>query len=386
MNMREWMCMAAAALFSWACSKEEAVPVVQPESVTVEDVAVLLSSLPIGTGQMGEVFDAASESALNGYDEEYRMVDLFSSPGQGVGGSSTKAREYERPLRELMAEALARTKTSSSDVAEDYLKALSVSDVQIYWPFSDEWDGSTLPVVTFDPGDEVARRNVGYAMKADGSVEKIMVDEEMARERPVWVVNRNSDADFKSLEMRRREDPSWGAGGGDIIVMPETKASAPGDIRTLILRSFKVKRQFDSWFAGAAEFFVKMGSVDDFSGGMTEAEMRIFEPSITDFMIVVRRNQLDQAIPFNAVLVSEWTEELVSSAFMIVEDDGGTRTTWKASAVVKYNSKSYGVDVEFPINTRDDIVWRGSLSRKYIEKYDGISRNYGDVELVFEFI
>lgn len=103
--------MAAAALFSWACSKEEAVPVVQPESVTVEDVAVLLSSLPIGTGQMGEVFDAASESALNGYDEEYRMVDLFSSPGQGVGGSSTKAREYERPLRELMAEALARTKT-----------------------------------------------------------------------------------------------------------------------------------------------------------------------------------------------------------------------------------------------------------------------------------
>lgn len=375
---------AVCALLSASCQKEgPMVPVVSAARVSVEEVAVLLSSLPIGVEQVEEVFDAAQASALNGYDEEYRMQDLFLCPGQGVGDKGvTKARDYARPLRELLNEAVFLTKADAGENAtEAYLDALSLSDVQIYWPYSSQWDGSTLPIITFDPGDEVSTRNVGYALQADGRVQKLMVDEQMARERPVWVVNRNADAEYKSLELLRREDPRWGQGGGDIIIT--SKASG---IRTLILRSFKAKRQFDGWFGGAAEFFIKMGSVDDFSGGMTEAEMRIFEPSITDFMIVVRRGQVEEAIPFNAVLVSEWTDALVSSAFMIVEDDGGTRTTWKASAIVKYNSKSYGVDVEFPINTRDDIVWRGTLSRNYIEKYDGKACNYGDVELVLEFI
>ena len=367
-----------------ACGREEPwVPEVTAAYVSVEEVAGLLASLPIGVEQVEEVFDAAQASALNGYDEEYRMQDLFASPGQGVGDKGlTKAREYARPLRDLLGEAVFRTKADTgSGATKAYLDALSLSDVQIYWPFSSHWDGEALPVITFDPEDNISTSNIGYALQADGSLRKLMVDEQMALERPVWVVNRNADARYKSLELLRREDPAWGQ-GGDIVVT--TKAGS--GIKTLILRSFKAKRQFDPWFSGAAEFFVKMGSVDDFSGGMTEAEMRIFEPSITDFMIVVRRSQVNEAIPFNAVLVSEWTNELISSAFMIVEDDGGTRTTWKASAVVKYNSKSYGVDVEFPVNTKDDIVWRGSLSRNYIEKYDGRACNYGDVELVLEFV
>ena len=71
---------------------------------------------------------------------------------------------------------------------------------------------------------------------------------------------------------------------------------------------------------------------------------------------------------------------------MIVEDDGGTRNTWKCNAVVKVESKSYGVELELPLYSRDDIVWRGSLSRRYLEKYSGQSRSYGDVDLVMELM
>ena len=202
-------------------------------------------------------------------------------------------------------------------------------------------------------------------------------------EQPVWVVNRNSDADFKSLEMRRREDPSWGQGGGDIVI----RGSAPAqkEFKTLILRSFKAGRQFDSWFAGASEFWIKVGKVEDFRAS-TEAELRLYQPSITDFMIVVRRKQVGETIPFNAVLVSEWTSQLSNIAFMCTEDDGGTRTTWKCNATVKYNSKSYGFELELPLNSRDDIVWRGSLTRSYIEKYSGTEGHFGDVDLVLELI
>ena len=71
---------------------------------------------------------------------------------------------------------------------------------------------------------------------------------------------------------------------------------------------------------------------------------------------------------------------------MIVEDDGGTQTSWKCSATVKYNSKSYGFDLDLPLRTRDDIVWRGNLTRSYIEKYSGQPVGLGDVELVLELI
>lgn len=71
---------------------------------------------------------------------------------------------------------------------------------------------------------------------------------------------------------------------------------------------------------------------------------------------------------------------------MMTEDDGGTRTEWKCSAVVKVKSRSYGFDLALPFNSRDDIVWRGQLSSKYLEKYDGITSRLGDVEVTFSFL
>lgn len=191
-----------------------------------------------------------------------------------------------------------------------------------------------------------------------------------------------SDAEYKSLELLRREDPNWGNGGGDIIVRPRASSA---DIKSLLLRSFTANRQYDSWFAGAAEFFVKVGSVENFKAS-TEAELRLYQPTITDFMIVVRRKQMGLEIPFNAVLISEWTSALKNCALMIIEDDGGSRTTWKANAMVKVSSKSYGIELELPLNSRDDVVWRGSLTRSYIEKYSGQVGHFGDIDIVLELI
>ena len=96
--------------------------------------------------------------------------------------------------------------------------------------------------------------------------------------------------------------------------------------------------------------------------------------------------RVGEELPFNAVLVSEWTKQLLSVAFLLTEDDGGKKTSWKASATVKYNSKSYGIDVDIPLNSRDDIVWRGTLTSDYIKKYSGQKVRFGDVELVLELI
>ena len=352
-------------------------------AVRLDEVAEILSMIPIQKAQVEEVHDAVSSSSSNGYDEEYTMRHIFESPGAGVGDNMSKsAGYYVKPLRALIEEqvrSMPATRSLSMD-PDRFLEILTDSDVQIYWPFSDEWDGETLPVITFDPEDG-ASANIGYrfTIEDDGSrhVEEVVVDEAMAEKVPVWVVNRNDDAGYTSLEMLRREDPDWGEGGGSIIVKSRLK--------TLILKDFTMKRNYDSWFAGASEFFVKIGYLEDFTAS-TEAELRLYSPMVTDFMIVVKRKHVGVPQNFNAVLMSDWSENADACAFMITEDDGGTQTEWTSKAKVFVAGKSYGVEITLPLKVRDDIVWRGKLAYSWFDECNGESWPFGDVDLTFEIV
>lgn len=364
-------------------------------SVRLDEVAEIMAAVPIMAEQMGEVHDAVTSSSGNGYDEEYTMKDLFTTPGSGVGDKDIRSgKSYETPLHVLIDEqvrSMASTKSLSMD-PDRFLEALTESDIQIYWPYSEKWDGRSMPVVTFDPEDG-AEANNGYRLviEDDGSrhVEEVVVDEEMAKETPVWVINRNDDAGYTSLEMLRREDPDWGEGGGAIIVNPSSSSDGSlktkSSLKTLILKDFTMKRNYDSWFAGASEFFVKIGWLEDFTA-TTEAELRLYSPMVTDFMIVVRRNQVGIPQNFNAVLMSDWSENTDACALMITEDDGGTRTEWVSKAKVFVEGKSYGVEITIPLNVRDDIVWRGKLAYDWFEKCNLEPWPFGDVDLTFEVL
>ena len=372
--------------------------------IGLDEVAEVFSTLPITLTHLNEVHDAVTSSSGNGYDEEYTMKNLFEAPGAGVGEQETKSGAvYDNPLRELLEEGIrARLATKASGEgsgrntmnADEYLAALMASDVQVYWPFSDEWDGKSMPVVTYDPedGSEV---NTGYELIVDDEgfrhVQEVIVDEKMAKERPVWVINRNSDAGYTTLELLRREDPDWGEGGGDIVVSidPErklTKAQSEGGfVKTLILKEFTMKRNFDPWFAGASEFFVKIGYLHDFTAS-TEAELKLYNPMVTDFMVVVKRSQVGIPQNVNVIMMSEWREEDNDNecAFMITEDDGGTQDDFSFKAKVYVAGKSYGVEMTLPFRTRDDIVWRGKIPYSMFEKYQQTPSPFGDVELTFD--
>ncbi len=422
--------------------------------VTLSETACLLSRLPIGTEQVGEVHDAVTASISNGFDEEYMLSDLFAAPGSGVGDrqlaeegrarghakgdGNTRAdgsKAYTRPLRELIRGAMVQEETEKvrarchengetkgevggtksedgevnvevndggpdtgeddvTGVVEERIKLLCDSGVQIYWPYSENWDGESLPIVTFDPGDGLDT-NIGWQLAPDGSLaEEVTVDETMAQSGCVWVINSNEDCDLLPLSYIRKTDPTWGLPDhGTIVVgtpqaMPTsrtegTKASTKS--KTLLLKKFTAKRHFDNWFSGGSEFFIKIGKVEDFKA-TTEAEMLLYKPSITDFMVAVKRKDIGKELDFNALLVSEWTDQLSMCAFLITEDDGGTITKWDCNAVVKINSKSFGFEISIPINSKDDIVWRGQLSGKYINATANLTGHFGDVDLVFEVV
>lgn len=342
--------------------------------VELKDVASVLASIPLQNSHVSEVYEAVKASADNGYDEEYTMKNLFENPGVGVGGMATKAK-YDNPLRELIAKELCAgglTKVTNEMDPEIFMQILTSSDIQIYWPYSAGWDGETLPVITFDPenGDDT---NIGYELLVndDGSrcVRELVVNEEMAMTRPVWVINKNTDSNYTPLQAAG-EFPS-----------PRTKGDFSG--RSLILKEVLANRNYDNWFAGASEFWVKIGAVEDFTA-VTEAEMYLYNPSVTDFMIVMKRGQIGNPLSMNVLLVSNWTDQMVNSAFMITEDDGGTRTEWECTALVRVESRSYGIELKLPFNSRDDIVWRGQLASKWLEANKGKAGHFGDLDITFE--
>lgn len=395
--------MALMALSLLSCSQEKSHVdgPAGPEILSLEDVAKIFSELPLQSEHLDEVYDAVSSSTTNGYDEEYMMSDLLTSPGAGVGEDSkvTKSKSYTRPLKDLLSEHFARS-TRAGDAGYNpqvYMDALEKSGFQIYWPYSEEWDGQSYPIITFDPGLG-AESNVGYEIRVDKQgvrvVNTVLVTEEVALSRPVWVINRNSDSSFTPLDIFADLPPGL---GGDEPVSPDalemTAEDAPAQIEAtddtaekphlLSIKAFKALRNYDSWFAGGSEFFVKCGAVDRFKA-TTDEDLKKYTPSVSDFMIVVKRKEVGKWLPLDAILLTDLTSQMEKIAFMISEDDGGTTTSWKCEAVVKLNSKSWGLSLDIPYKNRDDIVWRGQLTRNFFKEGKTVTGRFGDVVLIFE--
>ena len=377
--MKNRILFAAALLALVSCTGRETVtdtPSPASPDFSPQGLARMFSQLPLEEEHLHEVFNAVGHSSYNGYDEEYTMNCLVGSPGAGVGDTpqarAQSASECANPLRNLIRDYLEERPGTRSGDADAMLEALARTDFQLYWPYSENWDGESWPIITFDPGYG-ASTNYGYRIAKDEDglhvVDSVLVDEAMAVDHPVWVFNNNSDATFTPLK---------------VVAPGEAAAAAPSARhRQLLMTSFQMKRNYDSWFGGASEFWIKCGSVEGFNAS-TDAELKLFYPSVTDFIIVVKRRYVGHDLPFQAILVGDYTSQLDKVVFMITEDDGGTRTSWKCDVMVKVQSKSYGLTVDLPYNEKDDMVWRGQLSTHFFEEEDLVRGRFGDVELVFE--
>lgn len=388
MKQRNFLFVLMALLAMAACRGNVGIdPVPTPEEIEADlslgNVARILSALPLGPEHLSEVYDAVNSSFGNGYDEEYMMSDLFENPGAGVGsdGAATRAGGYACPLRELFEDYFdTMPKTRAGSSAKAYIEALSASDIQIYWPYSDDWDGEQYPIVTFDPGYG-AESNYGYEISIDEGgvhvVDSVYVDEAVAMQRPVWVINRNDDSAFTPAEFITKDAPTKAGEGSD-------------GGRILKIKSFTMYHNYDSWFGGGSEFFIKCGAVDGFSATKDE-DLKNYTPTITDFEVNIRRRDIKKPHELNCLLLTNFTSQMETLAFLITEDDGGNTTSWDASALVKYNSKQYGFELKLPYKDKDDIVWRGQLSRSFFFPEEvgktpqkNISGRFGDVEVIFE--
>lgn len=355
-------------------------------ALRLEEIAAFLSDAVSDPEVLDEVHSAVAESYSHGYDEEYLFSNVVGCPGRGTGYKGTKAdgRSPGALFRNMVATVGGQTGFPGTDVksgidAGAFMDSLAASDIQIYWPYSERWDGETEPVVTFDHGED-RDWNYGFILRSDALgnkvVSRVIVDEEYAKDNPVWVVNLNKD---------RHYVPLMPAGGAQAASSADIPTRSGETIYSLMLRSFTALTNYDCWLAGASEYFIKVGAIENFTAS-TEAEMALFSPTITDFYIVVRRGEVGVPKEINTIMVSDWTLQMSSIALMIIEDDGGKKTSWDTEIMVKINSKSYGVTLSIPLNTRDDIVWRGSLSSRYLFATDASHTKFNDVLVDIEIV
>lgn len=379
MDRRCCVLCAVVSVALMSCTKQGLSPEIPQHGQTelLERTAELLASAAADERLRQEVYAAVKESYDAGYDEEYTFRNVLHAPSRGTGFRGTRSQEQgEMSLKDFIIEAVS-SGTRSGDGAA-LLDSLADARVQIYWPYSQRWNGKDVPVVTFDHlGD--TPWNYGFVLRSapDGTcaLSRVLIDEEYAKDHPVWVVNMNRDMDYRPIvacedtPRRSMDNPSK---LGEIIY-------------SLMLKSFTANKNYDCWLAGASEFFIKVGAVESFTAS-TEAEMLLYTPTVTDFYIVVRRGEIGERKDINTILVSDWTTQMTSIAMMIIEDDGGRQTKWETEIMVKVDSKSYGIAVSIPLNVRDDIVWRGSLSSRYLFSTQAEHTVFSDVEVEMEIV
>lgn len=282
------------------------------------------------------------------------------------------------------------------------LKVLENSDAQIYWPYSDEWDQKTMPVVAYIPENVVDPEDYNpeyiWAYKKitlpDGTerVDSLYINEEYAEANPVWIVNINETKydDLPALSDGERVAPSGLTYPHKIEIqdplpervlektpitwnpepiLPPVVNPKPQQkkVYTVYLGKFRATRQYDSWISGASEFVIQMGSIDDFNLTDPDALMSL-SPAINKYCIKIKRKAIKKKKWFeiHSVMASNWSENQLSAAFMIHEDDGGGRREQKFDIGVKIGSKSYGFNIGLNWKRRDDMVGNKVYKRDYI--------------------
>ena len=166
------------------------------ESIGTSDlssIASILSHISINNDICKEVHEAVSSATDNGLDESYYFQEILKEGNNKIATRSGNPSSLGTLIKNYFANPITR----SADADAINLDLLAKSDIQIYWPYSEDWDGKTLPAITYAPEDEDQEWNYAYKKNGD-KIDTIIVNEEYMEKNPVWIINK-SDISYEDL-------------------------------------------------------------------------------------------------------------------------------------------------------------------------------------------
>ena len=165
-----------------------------------EKTANLVLNLTQNENIVNEIYQAVDKRTLG---ETSILFDYLLNGNVNLKSGSTNL--FASRFLDLVPNNTTLKSAGGGGSNSKYLNDLKENNVQIYWPYHDEWDGKTLPTVTFYDGVN-DQENIGYRFNNDGSITSVTVNEDYAWENPVWVINcyDGSPEEYLAMEAEKK--------------------------------------------------------------------------------------------------------------------------------------------------------------------------------------
>lgn len=198
--MKNTFLFALSLLILMACTQEEPIPVQQEESTKsiykspriwgdetlgIDTAAfkaiaqkLIMSNMPISVCE--DVHQIIQNSMEAGLGEACYLQEVISDSIKMWIPESTQTKSF---FNNLLKFSFTGQTTDSIYITPEIL-----DKVQIYWPYSENWDGVTMPLITWYGERVNSTTNYAY-IYTNGQRRRIRVDNDYAKQHPVWVIN-----------------------------------------------------------------------------------------------------------------------------------------------------------------------------------------------------
>ena len=339
--------IALALISTLACEKttdnlnlvEE--PTFYIEESELNDVALMLTEIGLDNDLCNEVHASVSVAIDKGFDEDLYFRELWMNP------EDVKVKSYNSGsiLKERVEEYFMRN-PSTKNTEGNFLKN---SNIKIYWPYSENWDGKTTPVIAPVPIGQECDTLYGYKIISkfgeDLKLDTVLIDDDYAYEHPVWIVN-------------HMEFPYDDAARENLTIEPPTKTTT---LHLWEFNSMTVTKQYDKLSNGGSEFHVVSVSPTDVQ--RVNTRYVVFDRK------EIRKKTTKLFPGEDRFLNTDWTEDEISNYFGIIECDAGSPMK-DVSTSTEYIDPNTGATtattITYSIDNEDTELFGISYKRTYI--------------------
>jgi len=154
----------------------------------LEKISQILIDIANSKQDYTDVHNAVNLSIKANLDEQYRIADILF-PGKSFipGLKSIETDCFSKKFRKALMNS-----NHKSSSGENLVAFILNNDVQIYWPYSEEWDGKTTPTITYysfkNEHENIGLKKVKL-LTGEIRIDTFLVNDEYAYKNPVWIVN-----------------------------------------------------------------------------------------------------------------------------------------------------------------------------------------------------
>ena len=281
---------------------------------SVEDVPLELSEIARSLAKMdftketlSEVKSGVDHSIHYGQDETYRFRDMIYPDSSKI---------YRKSTSVFISEI---ENANMKNVNKEYmLNYLSNNNIQIYWPYSKNWDGNSTPIITYCYENE--SQSVGYYLvrKSDGvcTLDSVIVNENFIKDHTVWVINKNS---ISYEDLPCFENGEYSKNGvfyhSDVAMKSfNMQRSGPGVVSpSVYIGTINCLTTQDGGLAGGPELKFSWGSISTpiLSNTSPTTGLSTFNKSLT-------KAEIGQNIQINYCIQPAWGESSDTNCFTSV--------------------------------------------------------------------